>query len=119
MVSSYTMSFKEQAVRKVHSRAPGVSICQVAHELGINDSTLHGWMAKFASQRLNTISRGNSPMMASGATNEKRPQDWSLQERLEMVIRCGSLDDEAINLLCREQGGLSSSRQPMEAGFCY
>lgn len=37
-------------------------------------------------------------------TNEKRPQDWSAQERLEMVIVCGSLDDDAISTLCRKKG---------------
>ena len=35
---------------------------------------------------------------------EKRPQDWSLEERLNMVIACGSLDDEAISELCRKKG---------------
>ncbi len=35
---------------------------------------------------------------------EKRPQDWTLEERLNMIISCGALDDEALSELCREQG---------------
>ena len=35
---------------------------------------------------------------------EKRPQDWSQEERLERVIACGSLDEGAMNQLCRERG---------------
>jgi transposase-like protein len=35
---------------------------------------------------------------------EKRPQDWSLEERLNAVIRCQSLEGEALSAACREQG---------------
>ena len=35
---------------------------------------------------------------------EKRPQEWSQAERLEMVIACGSVDEAAMNQLCRERG---------------
>ena len=37
-------------------------------------------------------------------TQEKRPQEWSLEERLNMVIACGALNDEAVSELCREKG---------------
>lgn len=37
-------------------------------------------------------------------TAEKKPYDWSMQQRLEMVIACGSLDEEAISEHCRKQG---------------
>ena len=37
-------------------------------------------------------------------TKEKRPQDWSLEERLNIVIVCASLDEEKMNAYCREQG---------------
>lgn len=35
---------------------------------------------------------------------EKRPQDWRVEEKLNLVIACGSLADEAISLLCRDKG---------------
>ncbi len=35
---------------------------------------------------------------------EKRPQDWRLGERLEMIISCGTLDDKAVSELCRSKG---------------
>jgi transposase len=40
----------------------------------------------------------------SGTGKEKRPQDWSPEEKLAMVIRCGGLSEEDANKLCREQG---------------
>jgi len=35
---------------------------------------------------------------------EKRPQDWSAEERLNMVIACGALDEIGVSELCREKG---------------
>lgn len=37
-------------------------------------------------------------------TKEKRPQDWSAEEKLNMVMTCASLDDEKLSELCREKG---------------
>ena len=36
-------------------------------------------------------------------TKEKRPQDWTAEERLNVLIACGSLADNAINQLYREK----------------
>jgi transposase-like protein len=38
-----------------------------------------------------------------GVSKEKRTQDWSHEERLDMVIACGALDEAAMNQLCRER----------------
>jgi transposase-like protein len=35
---------------------------------------------------------------------DKRPQDWSLEDRFNMVLKCHSLDEQAVSSLCREQG---------------
>jgi len=35
---------------------------------------------------------------------EKRPHDWSIEERLALIIACGTLDDAGISELCREKG---------------
>jgi transposase-like protein len=37
-------------------------------------------------------------------TEEKRPQDWSLEERLEMLIACGSLSKDELSKRCRREG---------------
>ena len=33
----------------------------------------------------------SEPLSATAMTKEKRPQDWNLEERLQLVIACGSL----------------------------
>lgn len=48
---------------------------------------------------------------------EKRSQDWSLEERLDMVIVSGSLDEEAMSELCREKGIYPHHVKQWKLGF--
>ena len=100
MKNRFTNSFKIQAVSKVLRRAEHVSVKDVADSLGIGHSTLQRWVRKSKNQELNDSSHRDVRSMSK----EKRPQDWSLEERLEIVIACGALDDAGISELCREKG---------------
>ena len=95
MSVKYTVSFKEQAVDKALNRSEGTTAKDIAESLGIDPSTLRKWIAK---------SRNNELLNTANMTKEKRPQDWSMEDRLNMVIKCASLDEEAISELCRENG---------------
>jgi transposase len=37
-------------------------------------------------------------------TQEKRPQDFSLEERLNLIIRCSGLGESEVSQLCRKEG---------------
>jgi len=93
----HTQSYKIQAVEKALSRSPQTSLQEIADNLGVGYSTLGKWISKSRKHELEYV----DPMMK---TKEKRPQDWSLEERLNMVITCASLDEEKMNAYCREQG---------------
>jgi len=43
--------------------------------------------------------RDNAP-----ATPEKRPQDWNGDEKLTLLIACGTLDEAGVSEVCREKG---------------
>ena len=103
MRARYNESFKRQAVEKALSRSDGATLVEIADLLGIGESTLHKWMVKSRHQQLGSNSDDDRASI-SGVRKEKRPQDWSQEERLEMVIRCGSVDEAAMNELCRERG---------------
>ena len=103
MRASYNQSFKQQAVEKALSRSEGTTLAEISDSLGIGESTLHKWMVKSRNQQLGSYSKHDSTSI-NGVTKEQRPQDWSQEERLEMVIACGSLDEAAMNQLCRERG---------------
>ena len=103
MKARYTESFKRQAVEKALSRADGTTLAAITDSLGIGHSTLHKWIVKFRDQQLGSNSEHDNAGI-DGVRKEKRPQDWSQEQRLEMVIACASLDDAATNQLCRERG---------------
>ena len=103
MSARYSQSFKQQAIEKALSRSDGTTLEQITDSLGIGHSTLHKWMVKSRKQQLGSSSEHDSASI-SGVRKEKRPQDWSQAERLDMVIACGSLDEVTMNQLCRERG---------------
>ena len=103
MRTRYNQSFKQQAVEKALSRSEGTTLAELSDSLGIGHSTLQKWMVKSRNQQLGSYSKHDGTSI-NGVTKEKRPQDWSQEERLEMVIACGALDEAAMNSLCRERG---------------
>lgn len=103
MRAKFTQSFKMQAVKKALSRGAGSSLKDVSDSLGIGVSTLNNWVVLSRNQELEPVT-DNNIVSLNHMGKEKRPQDWNKEERLKIVIRCGSLDQEAINKLCREKG---------------
>jgi len=96
MRARFTQSFKIQAVEKVLNRSADTSIESIPKALGVGHSTLQRWLWQSKNQELQE--------KTESMTKEKRPQDWSLEERLDVVIACGSLDEAGVSELCREKG---------------
>ncbi len=95
MSQKFTQAFKIQAVEKALIRTEGVSVLEIAESLGVGYSTLQKWIVK---------SKNNEFEPAEPITKEKRPQDWTQEERLNIVIECGSLSEAAVSERCRSQG---------------
>lgn len=103
MKARYTQSFKIQAVEKALSRTEEIRLKEIAENLGVGYSTLGKWIAKANNQEIETVS-DETLSSFSRMTKERRPQDWSMEERLNRVITCGSLDKDAMSQHCRTQG---------------
>jgi transposase-like protein len=88
----YTESFRQQALEKVFSRGSN-PIRVVAEDLNMSYGTLRNWM-KADRNRVQT----------KNGLRSKRPQDWSLAERLQMLMESHGLDEEALSVFCREKG---------------
>ena len=101
MKAKFNLSFKIQAVEKALGRSDVTSLREVAGSLGVAPSTLHKWINQSKAQEFEPI---NNIESLNQMTKEKRPQDWSLEEKLRIIINCGSLDENSINELCRQQG---------------
>lgn len=113
MSSKFTQSFKIQAVEKALMREEGESIEAIANALGVGFSTLQKWIRLSKDQDLELPLHEQLQAM----NKEKRPQDWSLKERLSMVISCDALSEEDVSKLCREQGLYSHQVQQWKADF--
>ncbi len=100
MSVKYSQSFKIQAVEKALSRPQGIGIEQIAESLGVGYSTLERWIVQSRHQAFEpTVDPASNRSPA-----QKRPSDWSQEERLNLVILCDSMDESSINALCRENG---------------
>ncbi len=100
MSVKYSQSFKVQAVEKALNRREGTGIKQIADSLGVGYSTLERWIV----QSRNQTFESTTDSMSRTPPTQKRPYDWSPQERLNLVIACDSLDEASISALCRENG---------------
>lgn len=100
MKRKFTTSFKIQAVEKALSRNENTTLTEIANSLSIGASTLSKWIVKAKNQEFETVSYNEFTIMS----NDKRPQDWTLEDRLNMVVACASLTEEALNEHCRAQG---------------
>ena len=103
MRAIFTQSFRMQAVEKALGRSAETSLREVAEGLGVGKSTLNNWIVKSRSHEWDCV-LADGMFRSNEMVREKRPQDWSLEERLNMVIACASLDEEAMSELCREKG---------------
>ena len=101
MRARFTQSFKIQAVEKALSRSEHTSLLEVAKTLGVGYSTLSKWIVR---SRNNDFDEVTNELIRSEMAKDKRPQDWSLEERFNLVLECHSLDEEAVSRLCRERG---------------
>ena len=101
----YTESFRQQALEKVFSRGNN-SIRVVAEDLNMSLGTLRNWM-KAERNRLQT----------RNGLQSKRPQDWSLADRLQILMESHGLDEEALNALCREKGIFRHHLEQWQATF--
>ena len=100
MKKIFTNAFKIQAVEKALNRSNSTTLKDIALSLGVGCSTLDKWIIKARNQEFEVA----SPDEINRMTQDKRPQDWTLEERLNTVTACSSLDDEVLSEYCREQG---------------
>ena len=103
MRTKHSQSFKMRAVEKALNRGAGITLNEIIEELGIGRSTLSKWMKDAKNNELENLT-GGGILSSRNKKKEKRPQDWSLGEQLEIVMACASLDEEKKSEYCRKQG---------------
>ena len=97
----YTDTFKNRMVQKL-AMPQGPSAGELATEVGVPQSTLSRWLREAGrvsgQDVVPLISHTRSPMSA------KRPQDWTAEEKLAVVIEVAAVSEENLGGFLRRKG---------------
>ena len=114
MQTKYTKKFKIEAVKKVLSRKKGTPKTLIAHLLGVNNSTLHGWVKSMENKDLREVRESSS---SRGGAFEKSPHSWSSQEKFDIIIEASKIPEEELSKYCREKGLFSHHLEAWKLEF--
>lgn len=102
----YTEQFKARTVRRLVGPS-AVSAVTLAGEVGIPQPTLSRWLREAGTLTGVTNSK-RRPEAASGGDvspkQQRRPADWSAEERLRAVLEANGLSDGELGAFLRREG---------------
>ncbi len=104
--TGYTAEFREQALEKVLSRGHQ-TIEMIAEQLNMSHYTLKKW-----------ITQMNKRSGCGAVLSAKCPEDWTMSERLVALQQSYSLQGEALQAWCRQQGFFEHHLQEWRMDFC-
>jgi len=90
---TYTREFKEEAVRL--AQTSGKPIAQIARELGISDSAIHGWRKELAEH-------GEEAFPGKGHQTALEEENRRLKRELDRVQQERDILKKAISIFSRE-----------------
>lgn len=105
MAIRYSEAFIEQALFKVYSRADR-TVKSVAEELNVNYQTVKNWMKRKES------------VTTEVSTKERRPQDWTPEQRLLALQESHRFSGESLQTWCRENGLFAHHLTSWKTAFC-
>jgi len=88
----YSESFKEALVKKALLQ-PNISPRQFAQEASVSNSALYSWI-----QRYKKIAND------AGSKSNNHSNNWTTEERFNMLIESGTLTEEQQGAYCRRKG---------------
>ena len=95
---TYSESFKRKMVQRL-LLPNGPSASALSKEVGVCQTSLSKWKRSLGS--VVPVSNQNTPGSASGS---RRPEDWSAQERLRVVVEASRLGDKELGEFLRREG---------------
>ena len=88
---NYSVEFREKVIEEALSS--GKSLRVLVEQFGVGYSTLGKWLRDYRDL-------GVQPLVKK----EKRPQDWTVEERFKALLETAQLNDEEVGRWCREHG---------------
>lgn len=90
MPKPYPKEFREDVLRVVNNREPGVSLPQIAKDFGISEATISKWVRN-QNQVSNMVNNSNY----SNEVNELRTRNRSLEQENEILRRAAAYLSQA------------------------
>lgn len=97
----YTEGFKARMVQKMLAPA-ALSACGLSRETGVPQGTLSRWLRK--ARIFNGMSDKQVNPTGNGEEAGRRPQDWSAEEKLEVVLEAAAVAEEDLGAFLRSKG---------------
>ena len=97
----YPQEFKQQMVKKL-SLPGAISACRLSKEVGVPQGTLSRW--KREASTVGTMKRKDRNHEPNESTPAKRPQDWSPEEIMQVLLETAALSDKELGGYLRRKG---------------
>jgi len=100
----YSDMFKNTMIQKMTGPA-AISATALSKEVDVSQATLSKWL-RMAGVDPSYVFPNNTYEYTKMAkiTNPKRPNDWSAEDKLKVVMEASSLDDEQLGAFLRSKG---------------
>jgi len=101
---NYSQMFKDKMIRKM-TGPDAISANELARQIDVSQSTLSKWLRK-AGVDSPYVFPNNSfeSIRMTDSTKPKRPQDWTSEEKLNIIIEAASLKDDQLGEFLRKNG---------------
>lgn len=100
MFVNYPEVFKEKMVLRM-SGPDGLSATALSEEVGVAQSSLSRWLREASG---NGSAAKKMQGKAKKTTGNRRPEEWTAEEKLEAVLEASSLSDEELGAYLRREG---------------
>ncbi len=94
----YPEGFKEKMIRRM-TGVNAVSANELSAEVEVHQSTLSRWLREAGN--IGAMSKRNTDRTAS---KQKRPQDWTADEKLQVVLDATAVSEEDLGAFLRTKG---------------
>jgi transposase-like protein len=97
----YPEAFKQRMVKKL-SMPGAISACSLAKEVGVSQGTLSRWKREAAT--LGTMTKQDQSNEPKEQTTDRRPDDWSPEEKVQVLAETAALSDKELGGYLRRKG---------------
>lgn len=117
MPKAYSAQFRDEIIQKLTSPR-GPSVEELAAKVGAHKSTLSRWLREATTMR--DVTKDDDEGRSASPPGDRRPQDWTPEERLRVVRAAATLEDSALGGFLRQEGiheaDLTHWREQVERG---